>query len=172
MKKYALTGLIFGLIPLAALAQGSSELTCRAQAKEVAAQAYSSCITDARNSQIDEIRKNYQKELADIKNKYDQELKKLGAGIPPQASNQAAKRAQPQASIKTSNKKVRPLKEKALARKLPSKSGPAQEALPVQSAQNENLVVAVRPESPSDVGLENEAAAADQIEIVEMPADE
>ena len=59
-------------------AQSSVELTCRAQAKELALQTYSSCVTEARNNRVEEIRKNYQKELAELKSKYDKELKKMG----------------------------------------------------------------------------------------------
>ena len=59
-------------------AQSAVELTCRAQAKELALQTYSSCVTEARNNRVEEIRKNYQKELSELKSKYDKELKKMG----------------------------------------------------------------------------------------------
>ncbi|MGZ3769607.1 MAG: hypothetical protein ACXVCP_18525 [Bdellovibrio sp.] len=59
-------------------AQSSTELSCRAQAKELAMQTYSSCMTQARNHQVEDIRKNYQKELSALKNKYDHKIKQIG----------------------------------------------------------------------------------------------
>lgn len=68
------------LLAFSAQAQQSSsaEVTCRAQAKEIATQTYSSCMTEARNGQIDEIRREYQQQLEELKAKYDKELKKVG----------------------------------------------------------------------------------------------
>lgn len=61
-------------------AKNSAEVMCRAQAKDIAMQTYSTCITDARHKQVDEIRKNYQKELSELKTKYDKQLNKITGG--------------------------------------------------------------------------------------------
>jgi hypothetical protein len=58
--------------------QNLAELSCRAKAKETAALTYSSCVTEARNTRVDEIRNHYQKELAALKLKYDRELETMG----------------------------------------------------------------------------------------------
>lgn len=67
--------------------QSSNEVTCRAQAKEIATQTYSSCMTEARNSQIDDIRREYQQQLEELKAKYDKELKKVGGKAPEEMSS-------------------------------------------------------------------------------------
>ena len=65
----------------------AAEVTCRAQAKEMALQSYSSCITQARNQQVEQIRSDYQKELAALKAKYDKELKGLSKQKEAKAAN-------------------------------------------------------------------------------------
>lgn len=146
---------------LSALPQTSAELTCRAQAKEVALQTYSSCITEARNSQVDEIRKNYQKELSDLKAKYDQELKKMGSGSAKKGRNTA-----PTAKVQKA-----PVAAKGIAKQLPGKAPVASDdAMPVQTVSEGTKVVAVGTEESSDA-LEKEAADADQVEIIEMPVE-
>lgn len=145
---------------LSALPQTSAELTCRAQAKEAALQTYSSCITEARNSQVDEIRKNYQKELSDLKAKYDHELKKMGSG----ASKKA--RTAPTAKVQKT-----PVATKGIAKQLPAKAPVASDdAMPVQTISEGTKVVAVGTEESSDA-LEKEASDADQVEIIEMPVE-
>lgn len=99
MKK---TILMLSMIsPVVVMAQSpSAELTCRAQAKEVALQAYSNCMTTARNQQVDDIRKNYKKELQAVKAKYEGELKKLSqAG---KAQTPPAKSTTPEVITETS----------------------------------------------------------------------
>lgn len=148
-----------------AMAQTSAEVTCRAQAKELAVQAYSSCITTARTNQVEEIRKNYQQELADLKKKYDQELKKM-KGAAPKPSEKAALAV----SKPSPRKNASPM---GLARQLPGKTTPTSEAVPVQTLSTETAVLAVSPETsyePSP-GIEQEAAEADQVDFVEMPVE-
>ena len=60
-------------------AQASLELSCRVKAKELAAETYKGCMTEGRQSQIEQIRKDYKEKLTDLKNHYDKELKKLSS---------------------------------------------------------------------------------------------
>lgn len=144
-----------------AYTQTSAELTCRAQAKEVAMQTYSSCITQARNSHVEEVRKNYQKELADLKSKYDKELKKLGG------NKATASTAMPPTKIKQTPAS-RPVK--GIAKELPSKAPvSSSDAAPVQTVTEGTKVVSVSSEPTSD--FEKEAVEADQVEIIEMPVE-
>lgn len=62
-----------------AAAKPDYELTCRAQAKEIAANAYRSCITDSRSAQIDQLKKDYQEEIKALKAKYEAEIKALAS---------------------------------------------------------------------------------------------
>nr|WP_295900516.1 hypothetical protein [uncultured Bdellovibrio sp.] len=144
-----------------AFTQTSAELTCRAQAKEMAMQTYSSCITEARNNQVEEIRKNYQKELSDLKAKYDKELKKMNTG--------ASKKASKHAVAPTVKEVQTPRPVKGIAKELPGKAPVTSEAAPVQTVSEGTKVVAVGSEEAS--GLEKEAADADQVEIIEMPTE-
>ncbi len=68
-----------------ALAQGQStppeyEVICRMKAKEIAADTYRGCITNARSQQIDQLKKDYQEKLRAMKQDYESELKRLGNG--------------------------------------------------------------------------------------------
>lgn len=145
-----------------AFTQTSAELTCRAQAKEIAMQTYSSCITEARNNQVEEIRKNYQKELSDLKSKYDKELKKMNGG------KKTAKRTAPP-TVKEVQAVPAPRPVKGIAKELPGKAPVSSEVAPVQTVSEGTKVVAVG--SEEDSGLEKEAAEADQVEIIEMPTE-
>lgn len=154
----------------------SSEVMCRGQAKEAAMQTYSSCITVARNNQVDEIRKNYQKELAAVKAKYDRELKKMGAG----SNKKSAKNAAP--TVKEVRAAALPPKAtKGLAKELPTKQVIQTEALPVQTAPTEDTKVVSVNMNDSDTNyaannksadiIETESAEAERVEIVEMPVE-
>ena len=151
--------LITVLFSANAFTQTAAELSCRAQAKEIAMQTYSSCITQARNSQVEEVRKNYQKELADLKAKYDRELKKMTGGKSATASAPSKIKQMPAS---------RPVK--GIAKELPSKATVGTETAPVQHVSEEaTKVVAVSSEDAS--GIEKEASDADQVEIIEMPVE-
>lgn len=54
------------------------ESSCRVKAKEIAAETYRSCVTDQKNSQIEQIKKDYQAKLQALKVHYELEIKKLG----------------------------------------------------------------------------------------------
>ncbi len=81
-----------------ASAQGSFEMSCRTKAKELAAETYKGCMTDARQTQIEQIRKDYKEKVSELKSHYDKELKKL-------SSNQETSTEQPSVKAKIENKK-------------------------------------------------------------------
>jgi hypothetical protein len=55
----------------------SYELTCRAKAKEIAAETYRGCITESKKTHIEQIRNEYQQKLKALKDEYEMEVKKL-----------------------------------------------------------------------------------------------
>lgn len=155
----------------------SSEIMCRGQAKEIAMQTYTSCITEARNSQVDEVRKSYQKELANLKSKYDQELKRIGGGSAA-ANKKNAKNAAPTPTAPVAAAKnlkaAKPVK--GIAKELPAKNAESSQTLPVQTVTEGTKVVAAAPahEAPAlDTvdPIETEAAQAEEVEIIEMPTE-
>lgn len=98
------------------------EVSCRAEAKQIAIKTYQSCVTSARNQKIDQIRKEYQTKLNDLKKYYDSELNKISG------------------SKKSSAKGV--------STKLPEKLTPTAEALPMEtqsSNTNQESVIVVDP---------------------------
>src|SRR5437868_10258512 len=124
--------LTLGAVTAQAQQQSSSELTCRAKAKEIAAQTYSGCVTEARNTQIDQIRRDYQKQLTDLKAKYDRELKKVGGkGSTSAAATKPA--AMTSAPISASTGSV-PKATKGIAKTLPTRKEVKNTAPSTQSA--------------------------------------
>ncbi len=102
---------------LSAHAESSFELLCRNQAKEIAAETYKNCVTEQRQSQVEQIRKEYQQKLADLKSHYDGELKKVSSG---KIRNSGAKqKVSSDDNFKTETKSV--LKRSSGARELPEK---------------------------------------------------
>lgn len=91
MKKAVFpTLLTVSLFTLAAMAQENSssaalqirtsaeiETSCRIKAKEIAAETYRGCVTDQKNAQVEQIKKEYQDKLAALKAHYEAELKKM-----------------------------------------------------------------------------------------------
>jgi hypothetical protein len=162
---------VITLFAIHAHAASSAEMTCRSQAKEIAVQTYSSCITQARNTQIDDIRKNYKEELAALKSKYDQELKKMGGAKAEAAAQKMSEKSGKKKGSALTLKEISAQKPtKGIAHKLPSKSG-HQEAMPIQNVTDGAKVVTAN-DSSSDSSVEKEAAQSDGIEVIEMPVDE
>jgi hypothetical protein len=159
--------LVFTLGALTVQAQqSSSDLTCRAKAKEIAAQTYSGCVTETRNTQIDQIRKDYQKQLTDLKAKYDRELKKVGGKANTSA---AATKAAPAASAATGST---PKATKGIAKTLPTRKEVRNAAPAIREVQEDNVVISPDSTAP---GVENEPALDDangdlKIELAPAPA--
>lgn len=85
MKMIQMTAVAVLLATTQAFAATSSDtpeydIMCRLKAKEIAAETYRGCVTEARTNQIDQIKNEYQDKLKAIKAEYEQELKKMGAG--------------------------------------------------------------------------------------------
>jgi len=68
------------LVQLNAQATNSAEFMCKTKAKEIAAETYKNCVTDAKQTQVKSLRKEYEEKLSQLKNHYDKELKKLSSG--------------------------------------------------------------------------------------------
>ncbi|MFS4460089.1 hypothetical protein [Bdellovibrio sp. HCB2-146] len=174
--KTILSFLITTLAAANAFAQNSYEVMCRAKAKEIAIQTYSSCVTESRQAKVEEIRAGYQKDLAALKSKYDKELKKLSGK---NTATAAPKKESAAAGPVTVKETQAPRPTKGVAKQLPTRSATPEPA-PAQSVSEGQKVVAVGPETPqespefsSDTALEKEAAAldGDKIEYIEMPTE-
>jgi Skp family chaperone for outer membrane proteins len=151
-----------------AATESSSEVVCRAKAKDIAIQTYSSCVTEARQAKVEEIRTGYQKDLAALKSKYDKELKKL-ANRNTKKEALAVPVTAKELQVQAASKPV-----KGVAKQLPTKSASPTEVAPVQSVSEGNKVVAVgaeSAESPADADFAKETAAhdGDQIDYIETP---
>jgi len=90
----------------------SFELACRHQAKEIATETYKNCVTENRQSQVEDIRKEYQQKLSDLKSHYDGELKKISSG-----QNRRSEKKMASSEVK----KNKVLKRVSGARELPEK---------------------------------------------------
>jgi predicted Zn-dependent protease len=53
----------------------SFELSCRAKAKEIAAETYKSCVTQGRQAEVDKVRQEYQEKIKALKAQYERDLK-------------------------------------------------------------------------------------------------
>lgn len=160
--------LIFGV---KAFGQTSQELSCKVQAKEVALQTYQSCVTEARKEQIDTLRKEYSAKLAELKDHYNNELKKAAGK---EQAKQTAKDANGNAedsnsttpSADESKIELKPTKKpsrttmmlkqpsKSLARMLPKKQSKASSALPVSTVSEDVKVIP----APEDNSIETAAS--------------
>jgi len=58
--------------------QASYELSCRAKAKEIAAETYRTCVTENKAADIERLKKNYQEKLRNLKEEYETEIGKMG----------------------------------------------------------------------------------------------
>ena len=77
----------------------SADLMCRLKAKEVAAEAYRGCLSEARTQQVDQLKKEYQDRLRQMKEEYERELKKVGG------ASTTKKSSSPSIATKKSNNK-------------------------------------------------------------------
>ena len=77
MKKAILFVFVISFGRLAFTQEASYELTCRAKAKEIAAETYKNCVTENKSAQLDQIKKEYQQKLKALKDDYEKELQRL-----------------------------------------------------------------------------------------------
>jgi hypothetical protein len=142
---------IMGLIlvfKVKAFGQSSMELSCKSQAKEVAVQTYQTCVTEARQQQIDSVRKEYQSKLSELKDHYNKELKKAaGKDTSKDTGEVTPTEDNGSAQIKPVKKTMttamgRPEKPgKGVAKTLPKKQNYNGPALPVSRVSDEVRVV-------------------------------
>lgn len=159
----ALTINVFADLP--AFAQSSYELTCRNKAKEIAAETYKNCVTEQRQSQIEQIRKDYKDKMAELKNHYDGELKKLSGG----SSN-----TKPAPQKSTSTKASKSMRASG-ARSLPKKTVKTEVIdLTTGSSESSQTQIQTPDEStiPSQNRLNTESESTQDVEIVELPTQE
>jgi hypothetical protein len=73
--------------------------SCKAKAKQIAADAYRSCVADEKNVQIEQIKRNYQVKMLALKKYYEDQLKKIAG---PAAAAEKAEKAESFESIEAS----------------------------------------------------------------------
>lgn len=128
----------------------STDITCRTKAKDVAAQTYAACMGSSQTSQLEQVRKEYQKQLAELKSHYDQELKKIGASRTTPATPVTPVAAR--GSVKTKNKKSRtksvaatkthaPKPTKGIATSLPTRTETTQAPAAAGTITSEDITV-------------------------------
>ncbi|PIS11098.1 MAG: hypothetical protein COT73_05820 [Bdellovibrio sp. CG10_big_fil_rev_8_21_14_0_10_47_8] len=73
----ALTSTAAGAYSSGVRSSSDIESSCRIKAKEIAADTYRNCVTLQKNSQIEQIKKEYQGKLMALKSHYESQLKKM-----------------------------------------------------------------------------------------------
>lgn len=116
---------------------------CRVQAKEAAITTYQSCVKEARTVKIDEIRKEYQEKLSELKNYYDGELKKLSTtkSSADNLADEATATAQPTIQIKKKSSSGKNVTPKTTGLKQNSKSSSIVTKLPTKKTNSQTLPV-------------------------------
>ncbi len=160
---------------LTAFAQSSYELTCRNKAKEIAAETYKNCVTEQRQSQIEQIRKDYKEKMAELKNHYDSELKKISNGQSTNKLNQSLTKdlssQKTTSPAKTASKNMRA----SGARSLPKKAVRTEVIdLTTGSTESNQTTAQSLDESAgqSQNKLNNESENTQDVEVVELPTQE
>ncbi len=133
MFKITLLILLVTKIGFASMESIDSE--CRIQAKETAINTYQSCVKDNRSQKIEEIRKEYQSKLQDLKSYYDTELKKMST-TPKSGDPSSAVPVEQTATI-TLKKKPKGSSSGMKMNSLPAKKL-AGKSVPVRNIEQEN----------------------------------
>lgn len=162
---------------LSAFAQSSYELMCRNKAKEIAAETYKNCVTEQRQSQIEQIRKDYKEKMADLKNHYDRELKKISSGKQSSATQitQTTEIVIPKGAATKANGKMM---RASGARSLPKKTVRTQSIdLTTDSTENAQVSTPAPDESTNQSqnrinSVQTESENPQDVEIVELPTQE
>ncbi|WP_409480196.1 hypothetical protein [Pseudobdellovibrio sp. HCB154] len=162
MKSTALqTVFLLGILSISQssmAATGTSfELMCRNKAKEIAAETYNNCVTENKQSQIKEVRSEYEAELAALKKRMDAKLKKISKGEIAKPTTAAA--ASSDDNIGKQNNKPSNegyIKRSSGARELPMNS----DSMPKDTPKDQ---------LKSDLSNNTDASS---IEIVEIPAEQ
>jgi hypothetical protein len=142
---------------LSATAESSFEVMCRNQAKEIAAETYKNCITENRQTQIDQIRKEYQQKISELKSHYDGELKKVSAG----QSRTANTPQTVSAAVKKDKSGV--LKRASGARELPEKKMTSAKTEVIDFSKSSSAATVEVPTQKTE--------SSDSNEIIEIPVE-
>jgi hypothetical protein len=84
----------------------SYELTCRAKAKEIAAETYRACVTENRNAEIEKLRKDYQERLRSLKQDYEKDIDQLN-----EKNDRASEKTNKTKALKKNDPRVEPKSE-------------------------------------------------------------
>lgn len=118
------SGIVLAILSVSNLslaANGTSfELMCRNKAKEIAAETYNNCVTENKQTQLKEVRSDYEQELAAVKKRFEAKLKKISKG-------ELAKSAAPSSDDNVDKQNNKPsnegyIKRSSGARELPENS--------------------------------------------------
>lgn len=123
------------------------DLMCRAKAKEVAAETYRGCVTEAKTQQIEQIKKDYQEKLKAMKQDYENELKKLSSSKSANSANLNLNSGKK--SLVSNNKKSG--KAAKNTKVLPTKAVAATQAAGNESGSEEMTVEIKQATSPAQV---------------------
>lgn len=149
-----------------AVAQASMELSCRVKAKELAAETYKGCMTEGRQSQIEQIRKDYKEKLSDLKNHYDKELKKLN----PNSENTVSENTN--SKLKNSTKKAdsKRSKERTSSNRMPPKKSNTQVIdFSSQTTESADTSTTLDSQAQIDTPVDIQTTSNEEIEVVELP---
>lgn len=147
---------------LSAFADASYELSCRNKAKELAAESYKSCVTENRQSQLQQIRSDYKEKLAELKSHYDNELKKMSgkqADSPEQSKMTQSKSTGKSKAMRSSG--ARNLPKKTVRTEVIDLTTPAP-----QTEQQDEVQI------QSQNRLKTDTENSPDLEIVELPTQE
>lgn len=136
------------------------DVMCRIKAKEIAAEAYQGCVTEAKAQQVDQLKKDYQDKLRKMKEEYESELKRLGNN----KSNQSSAAATP---TKKMNKKNRSSTPNKLAKSLPTK---IEKNTSSSNAVGQNSKNDQDSGSSSDMSIQLKPATASSVPSIEEEA--
>ncbi len=143
------------------------ETTCRIKAKEVAAESYRGCVTEQKNTQIEQIKKEYAAKLQALKSHYEQELKKMnGSKAKAEDGNEAP--AAPVEKIDSAAKA--PSKKKSVAG-LPKKSNKKSAAV-VSKAEVSEMTVQLKQSPGTPANDESTMDLPEPIPVEDVPASE
>ncbi len=147
---------------LNAFAESSFELSCRIKAKEIAAETYKGCVTEFRQSQLEQIRSEYKQKLSDLKNHYDKELRKIGPKSSDEnSSSQMTLATKPAKKQRASG--ARTLPKKSVKTEIIDLTTPA----PSNTESSDEITA-----SQSQNRLNSNPDTTNDVEIVELPSQE
>lgn len=134
----------------------SIDSECRIQAKETAITTYQTCVKQSRAQKIDEIRKEYQSKLQELKSYYDGEMKKMSLNQKAQLNDAKSEDATIVIKKKAKASAKASAKLSGLpAKKTPGKSLPVRNTEPEMAPQHENSTHLPAPESSDAAEIVN-----------------